>query len=446
MRRLAGALLALAIILGFSGALAAHAARIPGIVVLLDMSHGQNPGGLELLMKSVPEAYWIILVATEDDVSNLPQAVVKLADEIRVGGFTPDNLEGVDMVIIGQPTLLPSPDEVQAIVDWFNQNAIRAIWVAADSDYPAQGSETAQQAANMILQALGASIRVDYVSVEDTKSYAGKTYRVIGLVNPDPGAEEVAYGAEKVLFHGPGAVYALDQNGNPVNPVETKVPGVYVIVTTSDGGQIVEHQTSAGGGLDGVFYKAGDTGVFPLLVAQRMSEEPIKTVIASGESPYSGYQAGVTWEYKAIPLDGPAFARNLIYWAVGYMAPFKAYEKAEENAVNSTLEKIDPVIKDVANMVSSVSAKVDQVTATVNDLKGRVDQLSSNVDKLSGDLDTVKSDVNNLKSTVDSLKSDVDGLKSKVDSAAGKASTAQAIGVLALILALVGIAIPFVKK
>ncbi len=376
MRRVA---LLLALLVAAASAVpVVNAARAPGIVILVDLAHGQPAGGLDVMMDMIPEAEWILLVPSEDYVASLPKNIVAKASEIRVGGFTPDNLAGVDVVIIGQVTQPLAPEEVQAIVDWFNaEGAPRLIWVAGDSDYPAQGSETAQLTKNQVLEALGSKIRADYVSVEDEQSYAGKTYRVVGIVNPDPEVAVLACGAEKMLFHGPGPLYALDENGNPVNPVETKVPGVYVVVTTTDKGKIVQHQSAESGGMDPVFYtNIGEYGVYPLLLVEdKTGEDGVpKRIIASGETPYGGYQAGVTWEYHGVIMQGPILFRNLIYWGTGYMGDLlscqklmEAYNKAEEAYAKA----------------EDNAGKVTQLQQTLSDLSKKVDQLSQNLTQVS---------------------------------------------------------------
>lgn len=431
-RRLAIVLLAV-ILAAPLAALNASAARIPGMVILVDMSHGQNPGGLYDLMKLVPEAYWVVLVANPGDEDNLPEGVLKLADEVRYGGFTPDTLAGVDMVIIGQPTTLPDPAEIQALVQWFNEEDVRAIWVAADSDYPAQGSETAQQFANQVLEAIGSKLRVDYVSVEDYESYAGRTYRVVGIVDPSVPERPsylLKYVASKVLFHGPGAVYALDENGNPVNPLEKPVENVCVIVRTTDQGTIVEHQTTEGGGISGVFYQAGQTGMFPLLAMERVSTNPLKTVVVSGESPYSGYQSMVTWTYHGVRLDGPDFVKYLIYMALGYFAPFKPL--MELRAAEASIEGINQSVADAM-------AALDSLKSTVDSLSSKVDQLSSKVSQLEGSLNTLQGDI-------DKLKEDVSTASDAASKASGKAGNALAVGVLALIIALGAVGLAFTRK
>lgn len=416
-------------IAGFAGV--SHAARPAGIVIAIDMSHGQNPGGLVEMMHLIPEADWVIIVKTEEDIANLPTWVQNNAYEIRAGGITTDNLNYVDMLIIGQPTELLTPDEVNAITSWFNEYGL-AVWVAADSDYPAQGSEIAQQAANQVLEAIGAHIRVDYVSVEDSQSYAGKTYRVVGIIDPPAELSFLKWGARKMLFHGPGVVYAIDENGNPVNPITNPVPNVYVLVRTSEGGEIVEHQPKAPGepGQVGVFYQVGQTGEFPLLVAENMSG---KIVIASGESPYSGYQAGITWIYYGVKMQGPQFFKNLVYWATGYMGPLMDIKELYDKL--GTISDLQSSLSSLQGTVSNLQSEVNSLSGDVDELTDNVGQLQSSISDLSNQLSQLKDDLNNLKSTVDSLSGIGD-----------KANNAFYIGIVAIILALIALAIPFVKK
>lgn len=416
-------------IAGFAGI--SHAARPAGIVIALDMSHGQNPGGLVEIMHLIPEADWVIIVKTEDDIANLPTWAQNNAYEIRAGGITTDNLNNVDFLIIGQPTELLTPDEVNAITAWFSDTG-RAIWVAADSDYPAQGSEIAQQAANQVLEALGAHIRVDYVSVEDSQSYAGKTYRVVGIIDPPAELSFLKWGARKMLFHGPGVVYAIDENGNPVNPITNPVPNVYVLVRTSEGGEIVEHQPKGPGqpGNVGVFYQVGQTGEFPLLVAENVSG---KIVIASGESPYSGYQAGITWIYYDVVMQGPQFFKNLVYWATGYMGPLMEIKELYDQL--GAISDVQSSLNSLQGTVSNLQSSLDSLSSSVDDLSGTVSSLQSTVDDLSGQLSQLQDDLNSLKNTVSGL--------SGVGSTANNAFY---IGIVAIILALIALAIPFVKK
>jgi uncharacterized coiled-coil protein SlyX len=426
---------------------AVKAARPAGLAILVDLSHKQNTGGLDLLMKIIPEAYWIVLVATQEDVDALPDFVKTYASEIRVGGFTSDNLDDVDMVIIGMPQAVLSDDEVTAIKEWFNETP-KGLWLAADSDYPAQGSELSQQVANTILEAIGAKLRMDYVSVEDYESFAARTYRVIGLVDPPPEVAELGYAAEKVLFHGPGAVAVEKPDGTWANPITDPEPNVYVVVHTSSAGKIVEHQPSEPGapGNFGVAYVVEQEGVFPLLAVEIMDNG--NKVVVSGETPYGGYQAMVTWLYYGYKLDGPRFVRNIILWATGYMGELTAYKEtlALQSAVSdlqTTVGSLDSAISDLTSRVGTLEGDLSDLEGTVTTLSGDLSNLQTSVDTLQSDLDNLNTD---LSGKISNLENKVGSLEDQLQGLSGAVNTPLYVSVLAIILSLVAIGLSFKKK
>ncbi len=472
MRRyLALALIAALVLPAFA---AVTPAQAQGINILVDMSHGQNPGGLIELMKIVPEAHWIVLLRSEDEVGLLPDWVVENA-ELRFGGFTGETLDRVDMVIIGQPTQLPDITEVNALVAWFGETP-RALWVAADSDYPAQGSELAQEFANIVLEAIGSKLRMDYVSVEDDESNAGRTYRVVGIIDPPPELAELGYGAEKILFHGPGAVAAVLPDGTWVNPLATPVEGVYVIVRTTDAGRIVEHQPAEPGapGNLGIAYTVGETGRFPLLAVEIM--ENGNKVIVSSESPYSGYRGGVTPIYYGVVMQGMRFIRNLILWATGYGGELLAYKEILQElkkidevlaAVDEVSAALDSLSAQVSGQLGELSSKIDEVSGKLSDLESRVGSvegavsgLSDTVSGLEGRISSLESEVGGVKGSISGLEGRISGLEGKISDLEGKLAglesriagvegavgTPMYVAVLAVILAIVAIALGFVKK
>ncbi len=304
------------------------AARLAGPVVLVDFSHGENTKGLCEFMATLPEAYWIILVPNKD--YQLPQCTVK-PYKILVGNFaTPkvvEELREVDMIVIGQPTQYFEKPELNSLKKWFEAPG-KVLWCAGDSDYPAQGGnmEIADHACDAVLKAIGSKLRLDFVSIEDPTSNAGAAYRVVGIVKPDPryNAQIIAYGAHKVLFHGPGAVAWVDENGNWHKLTDPNTPkNLIKIVVTTKNGRVVEHQPVAPGapGEFGKAHHVGETGVFVLMAAEvRGDKAPYNVVIVSGESPYGGYQPMVTFRYHGIPLDGPRFVRNVFLWSLSYPA------------------------------------------------------------------------------------------------------------------------------
>ena len=118
-------------------------------------------------------------------------------------------------MIVGQPIEPLSSAEKEAVAGWFGGKGHRMLWCVANSDYPAHGSnlELSQHICNdlpdyLAQKGFDVKLRSDYVSIEDTKSNASRSYRVIALVEPAPryDAELLALGTKKVLIHGSGAV------------------------------------------------------------------------------------------------------------------------------------------------------------------------------------------------------------------------------------------------
>ncbi|ALU11839.1 aminotransferase [Ignicoccus islandicus DSM 13165] len=335
------------------------AARPASPVLLADLSHGENAHGLCAFMKTMPETHWIVLVPQED--YQLPPC--SIVPEVIVGNFASkevvEALKKVDGVIIGQPTKTFSEDELKAIADWF-KGGQKLLWCAGDSDYPAQGGvmEIAQHACNDVFEAIGSKLRLDYVSVEDTVSNAGRPYRVIGIVNPSGAYDSylVGLGAHKVLFHGPGAVAWVDENETWHKLTDELPNDVVVLVTTTENGRIVEHQPTKPGapGDFGQAHTVGETGKFVLMAAQVMGDKaPYSVVIASGESPYGGYQPMVSFRYHGLALDGPRFVRNVFLWGLDYKAELGSMLDLSNLTVNNVASKVNQQLSAYNTMIQA---------------------------------------------------------------------------------------------
>lgn len=432
MRRLATIALILLLFVSITGLVTPQlrAAKV-GIGILIDLSHGQTIGGVVEMMKMIPEANWVILLSSEADLGALPDYIKNNA-EIRYGGFTSTTLKDVEMVIIGQALRLITPEEINALASWFNSTP-RAIWLAGDSDYPAQGNEIAQQVVNMVAEALGSHLRIDYVAVDDTISNAKATYRVVGIVDPDPEVAELGYGVKVALFHGPGPLAAVLDNGTWVNPVNVKIPNVYIVARTTEGGKINEYQPSAPGapGMIHQLYSPGDTGVFPLLAVEVLPNG--NKVVVSGESPYGGYQSGLTYVYYGVVMQGMRLFRNIVLWATGYCAELLAYKELLQgkNALTS-----------LADEVQRLGSSLNQLTSSVNSLSNSLSSLQNTVTSIQGSLGNLNSRVATLEGTVSTLDSRV----SSLEGAVANITTSLALGVAALILSIVSLALTFARK
>jgi len=270
--------------------------------VAVDLAHGENDKYLvgDVIDRDTNEtlAQGIIPTITTVDwayIGDPAQADVlgikNLGDKI-----TYDSLKDVKVLIIGQPSSPFDPEEIEAIAQWFSEGG-KVLWVAGDSDY-GSGVQV-QEYVDTLLDQLGVRLRLDLASVEDPQSNAGAGYRVIGIVNPDentPDRDMLVQGFQhdgKVLYHGPGVVAWVDENGDWHPLVDGEVPeGVYRIVKTSEAGTIVENNDPAAN-----IYLAGDEGVFTLLAAEMVpGESGTNVLIVSGESPYGDYEP--TWSPK----------------------------------------------------------------------------------------------------------------------------------------------------
>jgi hypothetical protein len=186
----------------------------------------------------------------------------------------------------------------------------------------------------------------------------------VGIVEPDNkyDAQIIAYGAHKVLFHGPGAVAWVDSKGNWHKLTDPNTPqNIIKIVVTTSGGRVVEHQPVAPGapGEFGKAHHVGETGVFVLMGAEVLGKKaPYNVVIASGESPYGGYQPMVTFRYHGIPLDGPRFVRNVFLWSLDYYSELGIAKQlnAEIASVSASQAKIASTINAVQTIGYAATA------------------------------------------------------------------------------------------
>ncbi|ASA77797.1 CGP-CTERM sorting domain-containing protein [Thermococcus sp. 5-4] len=284
----------------------------------VDLSHGESDKGLAVLTDKNGNVLAEGMIKTITDVNWVYIGDPALADQLGIQSvgekITADALKDVDFLIIGQPSQPFSNDEIKALEDWWNQGG-KILWIAADSDY-GDGKDRIDYA-DSVLDALGVHLRVDQCSVEDATSNAGAGYRVVGLVNPEANTpnkdmltKDLKNGG-KVLFHGPGVVAYVDDNGNwkPI-PGGGGIENVYVIVTSSGDGQIVENTDPAAQA-----YTAGSTGQFPLMAVEVFPDKK-NVLIVSGETPYGGYEPMWSPTYHGVDLDGPQFVTNFIHWAI----------------------------------------------------------------------------------------------------------------------------------
>ncbi|ACB39938.1 ABC transporter [Pyrobaculum neutrophilum] len=381
------------------------------VPVLVDVSHGEATKGLDLWVNSTANPLAItdfarLYVLVPPD-AKLDPTLTKLnatkAAVIIRGDLSTVDLSQFKVIVLGQPPKPLSEAELAALKKWFDSGG-RVLWCAADSDYPAQGSEESQAACNDVAEYLGAHIRADYVSVEDPQQNAGAAYRVVGVVDPPPQLAFLGFLAQRVLLHGPGAIAVVLPDGRWVpatSPEAQKAYGnIYVIVRTTEKGAIVEHRTSADGkGRDGKAHKAGDRGVFALMAAEIMPSGSV--LILSGETPYGGYEPMVAPVYYRVQLDGPRFLRNILLWATGNYRELTTmvYQARQMAQIASDAAALKNTAASLQNEVSAVKTAVSQVSAKVDAVGGQVAELSQKVDQLTQQLNAAVAEANNAKTT-----------------------------------------------
>lgn len=379
-------------------------ARDVGSVVLVDFSHGESPAGIEVLMRILPEFQFVLLVPDESTKAKLPAPAVALAKEIWVGKLKDyaDKLGGIDGMLIPQPWTAFTPEEITIINKWFYSGATvqKFIWLASDSDYPAQGGtlEVAQHTLNDILESIGSKLRFDYVSVDDYESNAGgATYRVVGIVDPDPEVSFLKFGVEKYLFHGPGPIAFVDKDGTWKSLTQSKPDNVFIIAKTSPKGKIVENQPSKPGapGDIGKAYLAGEEGVFVLMAAEVMNVQvegkpATRIVVVSGETPIGGYQGGLVYTYYGVQLDGARFVRNVFLWMSGVWGELKEVIRLT-NEINRLNTELTQMKTQITQQVSLIDNKLQSVSNQLTNDINNVNQKISTIEKSMKSVETIVS-------------------------------------------------------
>lgn len=411
---------------------ARHVSAAVSYVVVIDLAHGESAKGLDVFLRTMYDAEVYVILGKKGDEAKLPPQALPLLTGILYG--TLDRLTTADgksvtltsiltdILIIPQPTVDFSDEEINAIKSYLSSRN-KALWLAGDSDYPP--GERTISAINRILEAVGSSLALDYVSVEDPVVNAKAPYRVVAFVKPPQDLAFLGYAAEKVLMHGPGVVAFRDPSTDTWSPITEDLLArrgdIKVIVRSSPNGKIVENTAPPQGSL-GRAYSAGQTGAFPMLVAQIMNQYNGSIVIVSSETPLGGYQPGITAEYYGIMLDGPRFVRNLVLWATGYMGELK--EAA------STASRISSLYINISSALNSLSNRLGSLEQQLKDAVSRIDFLGSRLSQVENSLSQIK----DLDKRVSSLSGDLQSTGTMAAAALGIAVAGLLLGAASLLI------------
>ncbi len=263
------------------------------------------------------------------------------------------DLTGADMLIMIQAdsSLEYTDDELAAIKSWFEKGG-KAVWVAADSDY---GNDALRQAsANSALEYLGSSLRFEASSTEDPVSNGGAPYRVLGVSdNVAPEFAHLVSGVERGLFHGPGIIIGY-VDGSYV-ALETDAPdGVYVIMTTSDVGVVVDNSEPVP-----EVHEAGDEGSFPVMAVE-VDYDSGNIVIATGDAPFGQYMGlykpdmlrADRYGADANPQQGGRLFENI----VDYVTQYGGMLIDSANEISGLESEVSGLEGDVAGLEADLAA------------------------------------------------------------------------------------------
>ncbi|AFL94351.1 hypothetical protein CL1_0136 [Thermococcus cleftensis] len=280
--------------------------------------------------------------------------------------ITYESLRDVDVLIIGQLHEPLDDDEIKAVVKWFSLGG-KVLWVSGDSDID-DGSYV-QDNANKLLSAIpGVRLRIDYATVTDTFSNAGKSSYVSGFVRPDlhtPGASVLNEGyigeVGKVLFHEGGVIAWVDDSGKWHPLIIGEIPeGVYRIVTTSSNGMIEDNRAP-----EPRAYGVWEKGIFTLLAVEfvKLPNGAEGILIVSGESPYGSQVPIWVNRYGNYLFDGQRFVSNLLNWAVRQSYTL---EKAEtlSTTTTSTTRRTTTTTSENEDTTTSSSWTADSATSS----------------------------------------------------------------------------------
>lgn len=293
------------------------------ITIAVDLAHGENDRELASIEGNITS------VEVEGRIYTIRWVRIPAGTTI-----TPEILAGVDILLIGQPTVSFGDDEKEAIKNWL-LTGNKVLYVAGDSDYGATGPAVIE-AVNSLLEYVGVKLRLEHAAVytpyPEGRNYTYKGveyptntyayYRVLAFVEPDSvpylKTSIVDEGVTKpVLMHGPTCVIWVDDEGNYRDPVEETYPGLIRLVWFRRG-YIGNNNDPPPYVYDTLLYGLGAPKGDSSFVAYAAEYWPHLNVLVTvaGETLYGGYAP--TWysSYYGVSLDGPRFVTNLVKWWV----------------------------------------------------------------------------------------------------------------------------------
>jgi len=304
---------------------------------------------LTAIMSNVTEVQWVVVT----------------------GELTAQDLTQASMLILVQVDSMANftGAELNATGEWFAKGG-KAIWTVADSDY---GTDRFRIfSGNEVLKKIGSVLRFEDCESVDPVSNAGADYRVLGVSeNCDPEMRFLVAGVTRALFHGPGLVVGYS-GGKYVKLEKTKLPNVFVIMTTSKNGTAAELTAPAP-----EIHEIGETGTFPLMVLELDSNKK-NVIIATAEAPFDQYEGMYMPElrnYKRYGVDFPQQGKKLFENIISYVLNYA-----------STMMTQQALITSLKGQVTTLEGRVSTLQGQVTTLQGNVANLEGQVNSLKGSL------------------------------------------------------------
>lgn len=338
------------------------------VIVAVDLGHGESNKYLNYIMGNITFVTWKVITGKIDE----------------------STLKGVDILLLGQPTVAFAPDEIEAIKAWLAKGN-KVLYVGGDSDYGPGGKTITQL--NDFLAAIGTKLRLEHAGVySDYPEMTAKAYyRMLTFVEPDnyPGLRTDLVKRDitlPVLMHGPGCVIWVDAQGKYRDPVKETFPGLIRLVWARKS-YIADNTAPTPYLYDLMSYGKG-TGdhSFVMYAAEYWPDKNVLIVVAS-ESLYGDYEPAWASTYYGVALDGPTFVTNLLRWWVYVIT---------EAPGQAALAQLSSGLSDVKTGLAGQAGEIQK-------LKSELQTLSSNLDKLSGTVNSLSSSLASLSSTVNSL-------------------------------------------
>ncbi len=305
-------LLTLGILLAFLLAFSIPKATAqPAVVVAVDLGHGESNKYLNYIMGNITFVSW---------------KVIK-------GPINESVLKDVDILLLGQPTVALSLDEIAAIKKWLDSGN-KVLYIGGDSDYGPGGKTIIQ--INDLLAAIGTKLRLEHGAVySDNPDVTAKAYyRMLVFVEPDPNPllrTDIVKENIKlpILMHGPSCIIWVDEQGKYHDPVKETYPGLIRLVWAHKS-YIGDNTPPTPYLYDLMTYGKG-TGDhdFVMYAAEYWPDKNVLIVVA-GESLYGDYEPAWSSQYYGVSLDGPTFVTNLVKWWVYVVKEIPSQKAAQQ--------------------------------------------------------------------------------------------------------------------